>query len=660
MKFLFLGLAACAALMSPPSQSRPLNWDDQPGLNYDPRSTTEAPCGIGTPPRGHFSDVVDADTGDGVVLTVRQDAHRLCYVSNGIADAPVIRVRRGTEFKITLRNEITDPAAIASHLPGGALDEPNTAVPAQPGFFPVVGGMRHEITGATNLHVHGFAVPASVPQDDVMKTCVDPAVGPARCGQREFTYRYQIPADMPEGLYWYHPHVHGEVQAQMLMGLSGPIVVEGPESDARRAAGIEDRIFIVRQGEDSDAKYAAAIAALPLPYGSLPDPNAKPPVHRRPPSKGETVDTNNELACLNNAGTDVISLNGSKIIDGRVKDLDLAHVEIAAGSSQFWRVVNAATDAFLNLSLIDQYGNSVALRIVARDGAPLTDDHGNRLHPAPTSDPQLIPPSGRLEFMVPAPPEGQKAYLVSRQVDTGCSGDNVPGRKLLILTGGPPSMRQTAGKPVDTTLAKSPNLFSGVLAAPVTATRTLAFAEYPRPGKDDQPDFYIFEKKPGAVLRPFHTGDEPTLTVKAGTAEEWVIENWTRELHAFHIHQLHFRVLEVNGRRLPNPPLLDVVNVPFAAGIDTQGAPVVPGRVRIKLAFPDALAGDILFHCHLVDHEDNGMMGVVRVIPKDGNPIRKAEVSQEQRSLSALLANPPICRPAAADGASAARTGKTD
>jgi FtsP/CotA-like multicopper oxidase with cupredoxin domain len=38
-------------------------------------------------------------------------------------------------------------------------------------------------------------------------------------------------------------------------------------------------------------------------------------------------------------------------------------------------------------------------------------------------------------------------------------------------------------------------------------------------------------------------------------------------------------------------------------------------EVRIKLFFPESLAGDIPFHCHLVDHEDNGMMGVLRVTP---------------------------------------------
>jgi FtsP/CotA-like multicopper oxidase with cupredoxin domain len=645
MKFFRLAFAA-SLLLSPATSygaAPTLNWDDQPGINYDPHSTAQAPCGTGTPPRGHFPASVDGDAAT-VALTVRQDPNRLCYVSDGIAEAPVIRIHRGNELKVTLRNEITDPAAIANALSLGTLDEANPPVPRRPGYFPITGGMHHDVTGATNLHVHGFAVPALAPQDEVMKTCVDPAVGPPNCGQREFTYRYEIPANMPEGLYWYHPHVHGEVQAQMLMGLSGPIVVEGPEDDARRAAGIEERVFIVRQGQDLDARAVAAAMAIPLPYGKL---DAKPAsaTHNGHPGGGETVDTDHELGCLDNAGVDRISLNGAKIVDGHPRDADLAHIEIAAGSVQFWRLVNAATDAFLNLAVIDETGKAVPLEIVARDGAPLTDDRGNRIHPAPVTDYQLVPPSGRLEFMVPAPKPGHKAYFVSHQVDTGCSGDQVPPRRLALITAGPAAGPPGPKPPV--ALKKSLDLFSGLVAAPTSATRTLAFAEYPRPGKDDQTDFYIFEKKPGAVLRPFMMGDGPTVTVAAGNTEEWVIENWTRELHAFHIHQLHFRVLESGGHKLAEPPLVDVVNVPYATGLDTPGAPIVPGRVRIKLSFPDTLAGDILFHCHLVDHEDNGMMGILRVLPKDGNPIRKAEVSSGPRSLAAMLANPPICRPAA-------------
>jgi FtsP/CotA-like multicopper oxidase with cupredoxin domain len=622
----------------------PLNWDDRPGVDFDPRSTEAAPCGTGTPPRGHFP--ADVAARDGLTLTVRQDPHRLCYVWNGIAEAPTIRVRQGQELAITLRNEITDPTAIDTFVTAAQLDQSNQPVAAEPGYLPVIAGLHHTASGATNLHVHGFAVPAVVPQDEVMTTCVDPASGGSFCGRREFTYRYQIPAAMPAGLYWYHPHVHGEVQAQMLMGLSGAIVVEGPEDDARRAAGIEDRVFIIRQAQDNDAKLSALAAQVPGVI--LPTPPHHDP-HPAPPADGEAIDTDHELPCNLNPNVDRISLNGAKLIDGRVKDTDLPHVEIAAGAVQLWRVLNAATDAYLDLAVIDQTGMPVPLQIIARDGAPLTDDSGNRLVPPAVTDYQRVPPAGRLEFLVPAPAEGQKAYLVSHGVDTGCAGDKVPERKLALLTAGPASAQHAAGAAATAALPRSaPDLFTGLLARKTETVRTVALAEYPRPGAEDQSDFYIVEKKPGAVLKPFTMGGPPTITTRAGAVEEWIVENWTNELHAFHIHQLHFRVLEINGAALAEPPLLDTVNVPFATSGDvTDGAiPVVPGRVRIKLFFPEALAGDILFHCHLVDHEDNGMMGLLRVLPSSASaPVRKTELSGT-RALAAILANPPICRPA--------------
>jgi len=123
-------------------------------------------------------------------------------------------------------------------------------------------------------------------------------------------------------------------------------------------------------------------------------------------------------------------------------------------------------------------------------------------------------------------------------------------------------------------------------------------------------------------------GAKAAFAVRAGTTEEWVIENWTNELHTFHIHQLHLRVLEVDGRREAAPPLLDVVEVPHATatGPRSREGPVRPGRIRIRMTFPAALAGDIPFHCHLVDHEDNGMMAVPR-IEQPGAPPRHAEAA---------------------------------
>jgi FtsP/CotA-like multicopper oxidase with cupredoxin domain len=597
-----IGLTACLLLALPPAGAA----EPRP---FDPLSTVAAPCGTGVPAPGHASPEIQAD-GAGLTLSVRQDGSRLCYVANGNADAPVIRVRRGSDLTITLRNEITDPAAIDAVSGPAKLTSANQSVPETPGYYRVVPGMRHPATGATNLHVHGFAVPPVQPQDDVLTVCTDPASAPAGCGQRQFTYRYRIPADMPEGLYWYHPHVHGEVQAQMLMGLSGAIVVEGPGTDARRAQGIAERVLIVRQTQDLDAgktQAAAMTAAPPERAGATPDTGP-----RRPAT---AIDTAHELLCATTAGIDAISLNGTPVPVGDAPDAALAQFTIGANRVEYWRILNAATDAFLDLAIIDSDGKPLPMTVVARDGSPFTDDAGAPLRARATLESQLVPPAGRIEVLVRPPPAGRHAYLVTHAVDTGCAGDRVPERRLALIE---PSGLEAATVPEAAVAhAGRASLFNGLLARRTERSRVIAFAEYPRPGQDDQTDFYIVERKPGAILQPYHMGTPPAITVKAGTTEEWTIENWTNELHAFHIHQVHFRVLEIDGRRLDDPPLLDVVSVPFASatGYHSAEGPVRPGRVRIKLSFPAALAGDIPFHCHLADHEDNGMMAVLRVLP---------------------------------------------
>ncbi len=575
---------------------------------FDAQSSNAAPCGAGTPPPGHSLPEVRPQS-EGITLTVRQDGNRLCYVANGSADAPVIRVRLGSELTVTLKNEITDAEAIDAVSGPGKLSTPNELVPNSDGFYPVLPGMRHPATGATNLHVHGFAVPPVKPQDDVLTVCTDPASGPVGCGQRSFTYHYKVPANMPEGLYWYHPHVHGEIQAQMLMGLTGAIIVEGPLDDARRAAGIDERVLIVRQTQDLDVgkTQAAAMTAAPQTItGSGRLPGTRP--------RATAVDTAHELLCNRNSAIDAISLNGTPVPLGDAPDNALADIKIAANGKQFWRILNAATDAFLDLSIVDASGQSLPFEVIARDGSPLTDDEGRALPSTQTRQSQLVPPSGRLEMLVGAPPAGTKAYLVTHAVDTGCAGDRVPERRLAVIEASAAASAPALTAPaVPGTRA---NLFSGLLTHHTDRERVIALAEYPRPGSEDQIDFYIVERKPGAVFKPYAMGDQPAITVNAGTTEEWIVENWTNELHAFHIHQVHFRLLKIDGQPVDNPPLLDVVNVPYATatGYHSKEGPVRPGRVRIKLIFPRALAGDIPFHCHLADHEDNGMMAVLRVV----------------------------------------------
>jgi FtsP/CotA-like multicopper oxidase with cupredoxin domain len=617
---------ACTALLFGLCLGSRAAWadaDEYAGLAWQPNSTPTHPCGIGIPPRGNFArDRWVNARQPKIGLTVRQEGTTLCYVIDGIAEAPTIRVKQGATLTINLRNEITNPWALVSLLPSNMRDAPLGAVPKADGTLEVVPGRLHEVTGRTNLHVHGFSVPPTVPQDEVLMGCVDPARGDESCGRREMTYTYPIPVDMAPGLYWYHPHVHGEVQAQMLAGLSGAIVVEGPEDRAREAAGIEDRVFIVRQLKDSDAKSVSGGAALP-PVAGAHVSDTQPQAALAIP--GARIDTRHEMGC-SDAAADEISLNGGPVVDGASADKDLAPLTIPAGATQLWRVVNAATDAVLDLALLDENGKPVPVRVVARDGAPVTDDSGKAMPLRPTTQAQMVPPAGRVEFLVDAPPLGKKLTFVSHAVDTGCAGDKVPERRLALLTSVDfPTDHDTPM--VASAAAPAPDLYAGLLARKTDRARIVAFAEYPRPGAGDQNDFYIAERRPGVKLTPFDMDGAPTITLPAGAVEEWTVENWTNEIHAFHIHQVHFRVLAVNGHPEAEPRLLDTVLVPAASPAESD-APA-PGSVTVKLYFPPSLAGDIPFHCHLVDHEDNGMMGVVRVVPAADatGTVRKVDAS---------------------------------
>jgi len=101
----------------------------------------------------------------------------------------------------------------------------------------------------------------------------------------------------------------------------------------------------------------------------------------------------------------------------------------------------------------------------------------------------------------------------------------------------------------------------------------------------------------------------PNIVAEQGTVEDWIIENRSNELHAFHIHQLHFMLLDYVGRHVNEPFLRDTVNVPYY-----NGRALEYPSVKLRMDFRDPnTVGTFLYHCHLLEHEDGGMMGLIRV-----------------------------------------------
>ncbi|MGA9630659.1 MAG: multicopper oxidase domain-containing protein, partial [Candidatus Acidiferrales bacterium] len=144
-------------------------------------------------------------------------------------------------------------------------------------------------------------------------------------------------------------------------------------------------------------------------------------------------------------------------------------------------------------------------------------------------------------------------------------------------------------------------------------TRTLYFSEQPHDPNDPNSHTDFFITVEGQTPKVFDPSDRtPDIIAQQGDVEDWVIENRTRELHAFHIHQLHFMLVEWNGVPVDEPLLRDTINVAYWDGKSKQYP-----SVKLRMDFRDPnIVGTFVYHCHLLEHEDGGMMGVIQVLPK--------------------------------------------
>jgi FtsP/CotA-like multicopper oxidase with cupredoxin domain len=579
-----------------------------------------------------------------IELEIRQDGGRLCFVDRGNSDrpgvAPTIRVRPGETLHVRLFNRINDTSVLRRMTPPGhATNVPG--VTAMPGYFDVVPGAYHEPTGNTNLHFHGMEVrpvpcgPGVAPGDDVVGTYFVPKGQLSPRGACQSAYEIAVPVDQPAGLYWYHTHFHGESEAQTLLGLSGAIVVEDADDDARRQHGVADKILVVRDHPAPEPEHAAEAKPITVDPGDI---HASQPAIAALPSGaasgittqlpqcafGKCINTAAEIQCSAPAEEQqetVLSVNGISIRDARNPAGSVPEINLAADRKELWRLVNAAANTYVRLHLVDIGGSdivrSVPLEVMGLDGAPFADKRG-RLKAQTSTEPIMVPPGGRVEFNVrlDVPAAQHRIVLRTEAVATGCAGDLMPGRDLVAVRIDPlpreaPSGRESAPR----------RTLQGVDDMPSTDVpvrrRTFAFTEYPRP-KDSKTDFYITEvSRPDAIIEPYPMGGRPSAVVDVApnSVEEWTILNFTHEVHNFHIHQVHFRVLESDDKFLEGR-MLDTINVPVAMPDSNWSAddPVTPGAVRLLMRFRQNISGEFVFHCHILGHEDKGMMGLIRVV----------------------------------------------
>ena len=519
---------------------------------------------------------------------------RYCYTLPDGTQAPTLRLHPGDQLVLRLTNALTDLGAkpTAGHGPMSGVRSR-----ANPG--PCSGGAMTALT--TNLHFHGMTVPSVCRQDEVLKTLIQP-------GDAPFEYRLRIPDDEPPGLYWYHPHVHGFSAMEVASGASGALIIEGIERANPQVANMPERVLVIRDQPpiNPSAPPAAAAGA-----GAATAPKV---VYDR---EGDVVSTGT------GSGMPARDLS-INYVPVPYPDYPPASIPMKPGERQLWRVLNAASLTYLDLAVkfadIQQ-----TLGIVAIDGVPINHAGGTAPSVAWLTHISL-PPGSRAEFIITGPPAGVPAILLTHWVDTGPGGENDPERTLASLTATdaaqPASTLPAAHDPlpplgIPSLAARSlPARLSWVGDAKPVRVRKLYFSEKLADPNDPTSATAFFLSVDGQEPTAFDPNtDVPNIVVKQGDVEDWIIENRSFEAHAFHIHQLHFQVRDWGLKSINEPFLRDTINVPYYS-------PTMPSypSVRLRMDFRDPNSvGTFVYHCHVLEHEDGGMMGTVRVEPALGS-----------------------------------------
>lgn len=256
------------------------------------------------------------------------------------------------------------------------------------------------------------------------------------------------------------------------------------------------------------------------------------------------------------------------------------------GERERWRIVNTCVARYLRLRLDGQQ-----LQLLGMDSG--------RFQKPEKVDELLLTPGNRADLLVTTTPgdSALRAFYQNRGSMPGMMGRGLGARSPANqLEGAALATLRVSGEPVATATALPEQRGLGDLrSSPVSARRQITLAAGMGMGMG------------AGMMRFTINGREfnetrADTTVTAGTVEEWTLINSSPMDHPFHLHVWPMQIIEEDGRILDTSTVLwqDVVNIP------------ANGQVKVRVEFKD-FRGRSVYHCHILDHEDLGMMGVIEV-----------------------------------------------
>lgn len=539
---------------------------------------------------------------------------------------PTLRMRVGDQVHVRLVNAI-NPALFGNTSGTNMACNVETSFnppPAPPTpLYPLTDTAPSCMHGdnVTNLHYHGTHVTPDGKGDNVMVDVypvghVPPPTPPSTTPNvSEFTNEFTIPSPPPAsnatdftqpfsmgqapGTHWYHAHKHGSVALQLLNGMAGAMIIEGEFDDQLNAIpglhGLRntEKVLVIQQIGDTIS------------------------IQVNPQTGQPTVPLN---TCSGG--------NPLPLVNGQVQPT----ITMQPGEIQRWRLINATETQvthlayrFIGQDVYPAYkalpqgspfpanpGYAPAIRQIAYDGVQL--EPGNYNNPAFGLSQQFTIAAGnRIDILVQAPATPGKSVLAFQQLHVppaGCAQPALIDPFLLSVN--------VTGSPI------SPAMTFPTVSEFPPMPAWLQWNESDPRNKIVEERILKFNSdgtgRPAINAKAFDGLPDTTQYLVLNTAEQWTLQNeWASSIHPFHIHVNPFQVMEIFDPNNPpatqhtvfKPPYIwrDTIAIPQAN--DNHGAgPTTNGWVKIRSRYCD-FPGTFVLHCHILDHEDRGMMETV-------------------------------------------------
>jgi FtsP/CotA-like multicopper oxidase with cupredoxin domain len=583
---------------------------------------------------------------------------------NHLYPAPTLRVFPGERMIVHFENELSD-LTIRDYFSPQYTAKGET-VPLYPDQM---------TSSPANLHTHGAHISPKGNADNVMLH-IPPGMNN--------TYTYDIPRNMPQGLYWYHCHLHGLTAAQVYTGLVGLLAVGRTDGNIPivsdkaipvrnmalqynfvfdRAGGLAQlnnlnwpqwvsTITPPKDGELANGTYSPSLAPVnfkdsPLGTKYFTAWYAGPlSIHNH---RGELEFIPSNLQHFSAAGIDMpenpsvpdYQRDVQFTVNGQFQPV----IKSKAGQTEIWVLANVSDFAYMNVQLTETAsGRHPQIAIVGQDGNPYTTVHypptdkGTRLLIPPASRFAIavtIPAEGDLVLEMPARAEAAKTISEPAVLYTNNGSDNPPA----VL--GTVSVSSSAISYADgffifptQVLARAKAAEPGGVATPFVEGQALGAYTSFVDLADNVPDFKREILISGGFLNTMaNTNDPksfmyvfdgrafpnmPLIQPRLNSVEEWRFTNNNNDEHPIHVHVNDFQVTEYSDptsglRTGPDKFSIDNANAP-APKMEIDERVIQPGILSIRTRF-DEYTGLYVMHCHRLNHEDNGLMALINVIP---------------------------------------------